>query len=76
MEQDYAIKLCDDLCDVINKNPLPISIKYFIAKDFFNEVEMTYYQYRQSIQKVEDKETSESLEVTVPVYDEEVVEDE
>ena len=33
MEQDYAIKLCNDLCDVINNNPLPISMKYYIIKE-------------------------------------------
>ena len=77
MEQDYAIQLLNDLCSVINSNPMPISIKYFIIKDIFNETEMLYNQYRaeisKSMQVSEEKE--ETQEVTVPVeYTEEEIE--
>ena len=77
MEQDYAIQLLNDLCNVINSNPMPISIKYFIIKDIFNETEMLYNQYRaeisKSIQVSEEKE--ETQKVTVPVeYTEEEIE--
>lgn len=62
--EDYAIKLCNDLCEVVNNNPMPISMKYFIIKDFFNEAQNVYNKYSQQIQI---KEKSESKEVTIPV---------
>lgn len=74
MEQDYAIKLCNDLCDVINNNPMPISIKYFIIKDMFNEVQMAYNQYCASITNIAEEKT-ETKKVTIPVeYTEEELE--
>lgn len=74
MEQDYAIKLCNDLCDVINNNPMPISIKYFIIKDMFNEVQMAYNQYCASIANIAE-EKIETKKVTIPVeYTEEELE--
>ena len=80
MEQDYAIKLCNDLCDVINNNPLPISIKYYIIKDIFNEVQVAFNGYRTEVTKImqeeqETKETKETKEITVPIeYTEEEIE--
>lgn len=78
MEQDYAIKLCNDLCDVINNNPLPISIKYYIIKDIFNEVQVAFNGYRTEITKImqeEEQEKKETKEVTVPIeYTEEEIE--
>lgn len=78
MEQDYAIKLCNDLCDVINNNPLPISIKYYIIKDIFNEVQMAFNGYRTEVTKImqeEEQEKKETKEVTVPIeYTEEEIE--
>lgn len=77
MEQDYAIKLCNDLCDVINNNPLPISIKYYIIKDIFNEVQVAFNGYRTEVAKImqEEQEKKETKEVTVPIeYTEEEIE--
>ena len=78
MEQDYAIKLCNDLCDVINNNPLPISIKYYIIKDIFNEVQVAFNGYRTEVTKImqeEEQEKKETKEVTVPIeYTEEEIE--
>lgn len=77
MEQDYAIKLCNDLCDVINNNPMPISIKYYIIKDIFNEVQMAFNGYRAEVTKAmqEEQEVKETKEVTVPIeYTEEEIE--
>lgn len=78
MEQDYAIKLYNDLCDVINNNPLPISIKYYIIKDIFNEVQMAFNGYRTEVTKImqeEEQEKKETKEVTVPIeYTEEEIE--
>ena len=68
MEQDYVIKLCNDLCDVINNNPMPISIKYYIIKDIFNEVQMAFNQYREEVTNaMQDQEKKETKEVTIPV---------
>lgn len=76
MEQDYAIKLCNDLCEVINNNPMPISIKYFIIKDLFNETQGLYNQYCQQIAAAsQSEETKETKEMTIPVeYTEEEIE--
>ena len=43
--QDYSVELYNKICEVTNENPLPISIKYFIIKDIFKEVELNYQQY-------------------------------
>lgn len=68
MEQDYVIKLCNDLCDVINNNPMPISIKYYIIKDIFNEVQMAFNQYREEVTNaMQEQEKKETKEVTIPV---------
>lgn len=68
MEQDYVIKLCNDLCNVINNNPMPISIKYYIIKDIFNEVQMAFNQYREEVTNVmQEQEKKETKEVTIPV---------
>ncbi len=76
MEQDYAIKLCNDLCEVINNNPMPISIKYFIIKDLFNETQGLYNQYCQQIAAAsQSQEVKETKEMTIPVeYTEEEIE--
>lgn len=68
MEQDYVIKLCNDLCNVINNNPMPISIKYYIIKDIFNEVQMAFNQYREEVTNaMQEQEKKETKEVTIPV---------
>ena len=68
MEQDYVIKLCNDLCDVINNNPMPISIKYYTIKDIFNEVQMAFNQYREEVTNaMQEQEKKETKEVTIPV---------
>ncbi len=77
MEQDYVIKLYKDLCEVINNNPMPISMKYFVVKDFFNEVQMTYNEYFQHVESLtnQEEEKSESKKIEVPVeYTEEEIE--
>jgi glycosylphosphatidylinositol transamidase (GPIT) subunit GPI8 len=77
--EDYAVKLCQDICNVVNENPLPISIKYFIIKDIFNETEQAYNSYladlnAQMQQKKEQQselseEISETKTVTIPIED-------
>lgn len=70
MEQDYAIKLCNDLCDVINNNPLPISIKYYIIKDIFNEVQIAFNGYRTEVTKIMQEGQEEkkgTKEITIPI---------
>ena len=68
MEQDYVIKLCNDLCNVINNNPMPISIKYYIIKDIFNEVQMAFNQYREEVTNaMQEQKKKETKEVTIPV---------
>lgn len=76
MEQDYAIKLCNDLCDVINNNPLPISIKYYIIKDIFNEVQVAFNGYREEVTNaIQEQEKKQTKEVTIPIeYTEEELE--
>lgn len=69
--EDYTIKLCNDLCDVINGSQLPISVKYYVIKDIFNEVQTAFNMYReevtQAMQKQVSEETKETKEVTIPV---------
>jgi hypothetical protein len=77
--EDYAVKLCQDICNVVNENPLPISIKYFIIKDIFNETEQAYNTYLADLnaqiqQKKEQQpelseEISETKTVTIPIED-------
>lgn len=76
MEQDYVVKLCNDLCDVINNNPMPISVKYYVIKDIFNEVQIAYNGYREEVTKaMEEAEKKETKEVTIPVeYTDEEIE--
>lgn len=76
MEQDYVIKLCNDLCDVINANPMPISVKYFVIKDLFNEMQTIYNNYCRDIAvAVAQEEKTETKKVTVPIeYTEEELE--
>lgn len=76
MEQDYIVKLSNDLCDVINSNPMPISVKYYVIKDIYNEVQMAYDAYREEITRVmKEEETKKTQEVTIPVeYTEEEIE--
>lgn len=75
--EDYIIKLCDDLCDVINGSQLPISAKYYVIKDIFNEVQVAFNGYRTEVTKImqEEQEKKETKEVTVPIeYTEEEIE--
>lgn len=77
--EDYTIKLCNDLCDVINGSQLPISVKYYVIKDIFNEVQAAFNMYREEVTQAMKEESSEekqvTQEVTVPVeYTEEEIE--
>lgn len=77
--EDYTIKLCNDLCDVINGSQLPISVKYYVIKDIFNEVQAAFNMYREEItknmQEQFSEEKKETKEVTIPVeYTEEEIE--
>ena len=69
--EDYTIKLYNDLCDVINGSQLPISVKYYVIKDIFNEVQVAFNMYReevtQAMQEQVSEETKETKEVTIPV---------
>lgn len=77
MEQDYVIKLSRDLCDVINSNPMPISIKYYVIKDIFNEVQSAFNHYQMEIMNQEqEQEKKGTKEVTIPIeYTEEELEE-
>lgn len=66
MEQDYVIKLCDDLCEALNNNPMPISAKYFVVKDFFNSVQGVYDEYLMQQRQAREEKT-ESMKVDVPI---------
>lgn len=77
--EDYTIKLCNDLCDVINGSQLPISVKYYVIKDIFNEVQAAFNMYREEVMKAMQEQISEEVketkEVTIPVeYTEEEIE--
>lgn len=77
--EDYTIKLCNDLCNVINDSQLPISVKYYVIKDIFNEVQAAFNMYREEItrnmQEQFSEEKKETKEVTIPVeYTEEEIE--
>lgn len=77
--EDYTIKLCNDLCDVINGSQLPISVKYYVIKDIFNEVQAAFNMYREEItrnmQEQFSEEKKETKEVTIPIeYTEEEIE--
>lgn len=77
--EDYTIKLCNDLCDVINSSQLPISVKYYVIKDIFNEVQVAFNMYREEVMKAMKEQVSEEVketkEVTIPVeYTEEEIE--
>lgn len=77
--EDYTIKLCNDLCDVINGSQLPISVKYYVIKDIFNEVQAAFNMYREEVMKAMQEQASEEVketkEVTIPVeYTEEEIE--
>lgn len=77
--EDYTIKLCNDLCDVINDSQLPISVKYYVIKDIFNEVQAAFNMYREEVMKAMQEQISEEVketkEVTIPVeYTEEEIE--
>lgn len=70
--EDYSIKLIQDLTKIINENPLPISIKYYIIKDLFNEIQNLYNQYLvlyQNQKEMEESEQEESIKVDVPLED-------
>lgn len=45
MDKDLTIEFCNELYNLINNNNLPISVKYFIIKDLFNETQKTYNEY-------------------------------
>lgn len=77
--EDYTIQLCDGLCDVINESPLPISAKYYVIKDIYNEVQTAFNTYRNELAIAKQKQVSEEIketqEVTIPVeYTEEEIE--
>ena len=76
--EDYTIKLSHDLCDVINNSQLPISVKYYVIKDIFNEVQIAFNNYQLEVIKAMQTKISEEEkveEVTVPVeYTEEELE--
>ena len=79
--KDYSIELHQNLCNVINENPLPISIKYFILKDIFFEAENAYNQYLKALENQEYQDTeieeekeevlTETVEVPVDIEKEE-----
>jgi len=63
--QDYSVELYNKICEVTNENPLPISIKYFIIKDIFKEVELNYQQYLIMLEnEIQNKEVEQEGEVS------------
>lgn len=72
--QDYSVELYNKICEVTNENPLPISIKYFIIKDIFKEVELNYQQYlimleneNQNKEKEQEGEMSKTIDIPVNI---------
>lgn len=68
-DKDYVLVLMQDVFKAVNENPLPISVKYFVLKDIFNQTEAAYQEYiKQQLNKVKisDEEKS-SVTVSVPV---------
>lgn len=63
--QDYSVELYNKICEVTNENPLPISIKYFIIKDIFKEIELNYQQYLIMLEnEIQNKEVEQEGEVS------------
>lgn len=71
-EQDIFLKLKMDMCNVINNNPLPISAKYFIIKDLFNEVENLYNVYVNNQMQVSEEKT-ETKTIDIPIDNSELI---
>ena len=72
--QDYSVELYNKICEVTNENPLPISIKYFIIKDIFKEVELNYQQYlimleneNQNKEKEQEGEMYKTIDIPVNI---------
>ena len=52
---DPILLLKTQLCDVINQSELPIGVKYYIAKDIFDETKTVYSKYiEMQMQKQEE----------------------
>lgn len=58
--KDPVLILRKDLCDIFNKSDLPISVKYYILKDIFEETKTLYTKY------IELDSQSEELEMSEP----------
>ncbi len=65
--QDCSIELYNKICEVINENSLPISIKYFIVKDIFKEVELGYQQYLVILQNNQNREKEQEGQISKTV---------
>lgn len=69
MEQDYILILVQDIVKAMNENPLPISAKYFVLKDIFNQTENAYNEYlaKQMGTMKTSEPQEETMEVAVPI---------
>lgn len=59
MNKDYCVELIQNLYKIVNENPLPISVKYYIIKDLYNEVTSLYEQYITSLGEENKNEKEE-----------------
>lgn len=77
MEQDLIIKMHSNLCNEINSTNLPVSAKYFVIKDIFEEIQFAYYkcysQYQNNMQQ--KKEESEKITLQIPIENDNSKED-
>ena len=56
---DPILLLKTQLCNVINKSELPIGVKYYIAKDIFDETKTVYSKYIEMQKQEEDLQISD-----------------
>nr|DAI41740.1 MAG TPA: hypothetical protein [Caudoviricetes sp.] len=63
--KDPVLILRKDLCDIFNKSDLPISVKYYILKDIFEETKTLYTKYIEMDSQSEELSEPEECEKTI-----------
>lgn len=69
-----AEKFYQGLMNLANNSNLPISLVYFIAQDFYNQVKNLYIQELQKEQSGQNKQLVE-MDITPEMFDKEEKED-
>lgn len=74
METDLNIEFYNALWTLFNKSSLSLTEKYFITKDYFNEIQQAfnkyteeYFLYRQQQELKLGAEKEECLEIEIPI---------